>query len=368
MRITYSSNKFIVYNCLFLYNFLMNKKTINIKDIAQKTGFSTATVSRVMNHPEKVNSKTREKVLESMSENGYLPNNLARGLILGKTHTISLLVPDIEHTFYQMILSGVETIAMDKKYNVFLCNTHGNSTKEYEYIEMALNKGVDGLILATSSLKSNQTKILDNYSIPFVHIGQKSLFGCNRRCYIDYCKDAAKLTNHLLSMGHDDIALILNSESSEMAEQIADGYSSALGKSPAELKNRIFSCDNSVEGGYNTINKLLNEKNLSKAVIAATDSQAFGILKAAKENNLNIPDDMALACMTDSPICSLVSPPLTCIASPSKRLGMVAARLLFDSISDNSADSFEQQDVILQSTLKIRNSCGNKKNIYELYE
>lgn len=351
-----------------MYNFRMNKKTINIKDIAQKTGFSTATVSRVMNHPEKVSAETREKVLKAMNENGYLPNNLARGLILGKTHTISLLVPDIEHTFYQMILSGVETIAMDKKYNVFLCNTHGDSIKEYEYIEMALNKGVDGLILSTSSLKTSQTKILKDYSIPFVHIGKKSLLGCNSRCYIDYRKDAARLTGHMLSMGHDDITLILNDESSETTKQVVTGYSEALGKSPEQLKNRIFSCGNSVEESYNTINRLLNEKILGKAIIAATDSQAFGVMKAIQENNLKIPEDIALACMNDSPICSLISPPLTCISSPSKRLGMVAARLLFDSISDNNADSFEQQDVILQSTLKIRSSCGNKKNIYELYD
>lgn len=346
----------------------MNKKTVNIKDIAKKTGFSTATVSRVMNHPEKVNSKTKEKVLEVMKYNGYLPNNLARGLILGKTFTIALLVPDIENSLYQMILSGVETISMDKKYNVFLCNTHGDPNKEYEYIKMALNKGADGLIITNSSLKSSQTKLLKDHSIPFVHIGKKTLSGCYSRCYIDYEKDAVKLTNHLKSMGHQNIVLILNDEAPDTAEQIMNGYIKAMGQSPSELNKKIFKCNNSIDSSYNIINKLLNEDVPINAILTTTDTQALGILKAAQENNINIPKNIALACMTDSPVCSIISPPLTCIASPSKRLGMVAARLLFDSIYDNGTETCEQQDVVLHSTLKIRNSCGNTKNIYELYE
>ena len=346
----------------------MNKRTVNIKDIAEITGLSTATVSRVMNHPEKVNSETRNKVLNAMEQNGYLPNHLARGLILGKTHTIALLVPDIENTTYQMILSGVETIAIDKKYNVFLCNTHNNAETEFEYIKMAVNKGADGIILTSSALKYNQTNVLVSNSIPFIHIGKKLLFGCNNRCYIDHSKDAAKLTNHLRTMNNDDITLIVDNTSEDTRDQIIEGYSSILNATPSDLQNNIYSCDNSLEGGFSIASKLINEGTLGRSILTATDFQAFGVLKAAQKNGINIPGQLSLACMNDSPICSLVSPPITCISAPSKRLGMVAARMLFDSISDKELESVELQDVILQSTLKIRRSCGNTKNIYELFD
>lgn len=346
----------------------MSKQTINIKDIAQITGLSTATVSRVMNHPEKVRAATREKVLAAMEQNGYLPNHLARGLISGKTHTIALLVPDIEHTTYQMILSGVETVSMDKRYNVFLCNTHSDPAIEYEYIKMAVNKGVDGMILSNSSLKYSQTKILDDNAIPFVHIGKKTLLGCSNRCYIDHSRDAQKITEHLKSMGHEDITLILNNESEESREQLTEGYAQALGKTPASLKNHIFSCANSLEDGFYVASKLIDDHRLGQAILTATNLQAFGVLKAAQKNKIAIPRDVALACMNDSSVCALVSPPLTCIAAPFKRLGMVAARMLFDSIADGNLESIELQDVVLQSTLKIRQSCGNTKNIYELFE
>ncbi|MCI9597179.1 MAG: LacI family transcriptional regulator [Firmicutes bacterium] len=358
----------LVLKLLFLYTFCMSKQTINIKDIAEITGLSTATISRVMNHPEKVRLDTREKVLAAMEQSGYLPNHLARGLISGKTHTIALLVPDIEHTTYQMILSGVETISIDKHYNVFLCNTHSDPVIEYEYIKMAVNKGVDGIILSNSSLRYNQTKILDDNSIPFIHIGKKTLLGCSNRCYIDHSRDAQKVTEHLKSMGHKEIVLVLNDESEETRGQLIEGYAQALGKDPASLKDHIYSCANSLEGGFYIASKLIDENRLGRAILTATDLQAFGILKAAQKNNVRIPNDLALACMNDSSVCALVSPPLTCIAAPSKRLGMVAARMLFDSIADRNLESIELQDVILQSTLKIRQSCGNTKNIYESFE
>jgi len=337
---------------------------MNIKIIAEKTGLSVATISRVMNHPEKVNPMTREKVLSIMREYDYSPNQLARGLILGKTHTIALLVPNIENSLFQMISSGVETVSLSKDYTVFLCNTRENPNIEENYLQMALDRGVDGIIAVESSLKQDETKFLKNNSTAFVHIGKRRLFGCNNNCYIDHSEDAKKLTEHLLSMQYNSIGLMLDNSSLETSNQIKTGFLDAINKPKS---TNIINSVNNIEGGFLTVKKLISENKLPRALITATDLQAFGVMKAAQESKIDIPNELAISSLTDSPVCAILSPPLTCIDVPAKRLGMTAARMLFDIIFDEEYASDAYKEVVLQSTLKIRKSCGNTKNIYELF-
>lgn len=102
-------------------------------------------------------------------------------------------------------------------------------------------------------------------------------------------------------------------------------------------------------------------------LVTAGDLQAIGILKAARDGHISIPEDMALACFNDSPVCSVVSPAITSVEMPAAKLGMAAARLLFDSIEDDTRDPDILQEMILQPKLKIRESCGNKTGIFELF-
>ena len=102
-------------------------------------------------------------------------------------------------------------------------------------------------------------------------------------------------------------------------------------------------------------------------MITASSGQASGVLQALQGESIPVPEQMALACLSDSATCSILEPPLTALESPNKRLGMVAARMLFDTIEDNGEEGYGPQEVILQPKLKIRRSCGNTKPIYELF-
>ena len=113
-------------------------------------GVSVATISRVLNHPEQVLPETRERVLAVMREQDYTPNWFARGLNLGKSNIISLLIPTIESSFYQQITSGIETISRSKGYAVFFCDTHSDEQIEAEYLKMAETRRIDGMILVCS--------------------------------------------------------------------------------------------------------------------------------------------------------------------------------------------------------------------------
>lgn len=340
---------------------------MNIKEIAKKAGVSVATISRVLNHPDIVQPDTREHVLAVMQEYNYTPNWFARNLTLGRSKTIALMIPSIENTMYQHITSGVEQISQKKDYTIILCNTHSNLKNELNYLDMIINRKLDGIILTGTSLGKEDLQRLYSNNIPFVFVGKNEVSKDENTCYINFEDSALKMTKHLIDMGHYDIDLAIDENSKSKSDYFIKGYKRAITSSNKEIGN-IHNCESSIEGGYLLAKKLIKTKSLPRAIFATDDEIAFGIMKAAREENIRIPLDLALAGFTDSPMCTLVAPELTSVEQPTKKLGMVAARLLFDIIEDRELSSDTSQEIVLQSTIKVRKSCGNKKQIYELFD
>lgn len=329
-------------------------------------GVSVATISRVLNHPELVTPETRGRVLAVMQDHNYSPNWFAQGLNRGKTNTIALLVPGIEYGLYQKIVSGIETVASNKRNAVFLCNTRNDPDAELDFLKLFINRRVAGMILVSPLLGDSQAELLSRARIPCVHIGKHRLPGCNANCYIDFEDGAYRLTKHLLSLGHRKIGIILDRSQARQSEQTALGYGRALRE--LACMEITHAADNGVQGGYAAARKIFQAGEFPQALLTISDEQAFGVMKAAQDVSLSIPEKLALACMTDSPMCSIVSPPLTSLDQPAQRLGMVAARMLFDAVEDEDLGMGDHREMILQSKLKIRKSCGNAKHIYELFD
>lgn len=340
---------------------------INIKEVAKAAGVSVATISRVLNHPEQVQPETKTHVLAVMESLNYRPNWFARGLNLGKTSTIALLVPNIESRRYREILSGVETVALKKQHIVMLCNTHADPEQEAEYLKMVVSRQVDGVIVASSMLAPAQLTTLIGPDQPWVHIGPGMGEACRNLCYINYEEGAYQMTTHLIKMGQTEIALLLDEAPLTEMKQVTEGYRRALQEQLPGAGECILTEQDSPRGGFLITQRLLQNDALPPAMITASSGQASGVLKALQGEGIPVPEQMALACLSDSATCSILEPPLTALESPNKRLGMVAARMLFDTIEDNGEEGYGPQEVILQPKLKIRRSCGNTKPIYELF-
>lgn len=340
---------------------------MNIKEVAKTAGVSVATVSRVLNHPEQVQPETKSHVLSVMESLNYQPNWFARGLNLGRTSTIALLVPNIENHRFLNIMTGVETVALKKQHTVFLCNTHANVQEETAYLKMVMDRQVDGIILVSTQLQKDELPNLIGDGCPWIHVGKTAPTGCGNLCFINYEEGAYQMTSHLIELGHDSIALMLDQAPLSEMQQIAAGYHRALREQLPGAAEQVLLGEDSVQGGYLAAQKLLLHESLPPAIITASDDQAFGIMKAANDRQIEIPAKLALASLSDSPMCSIVSPALTSLELPSRRLGMVAARMLFDLIEGGEEDAFGPQEIILQPKLKIRRSCGNIKHIYELF-
>jgi len=341
---------------------------MNIRKVAEMARVSVATISRVLNHPEQVLPETREHVLAVMKEQNYTPNWFARGLNLGTTHTIALLIPNIESETNQRIISGIETIARSKGYAVFFCNTHGDQAIEEESLAMCENRRVDGIAFVSLHLPEERVQQARENGIPCVHVGKNRSSGCDTLCYIDFEEGAYRLTRHLLSLGHEQIELLLDAAEGHKCAQIEAGFLSAVRESGKKIRTKQISGEAGVQNGYFAAQRMIKRNELPRALITADNGQALGVMKAAQDLGVSMPGELALASMTDSPMCSLVNPPITALELPANKLGMAAARMLFDSIENKELELGVPQEMILQPKLKIRKSCGNTKYIYELFD
>lgn len=341
---------------------------MNIRKIAELAGVSVATVSRVFNHPERVLPETRERVLAITEAHDYTPNWLARGLNLGTTKTIALLVPDIDSDLHRNIISGVETVADNKGFVVILSQTGGDPEAELEFMKTMKMRHVDGIIHVDSKLDVSHIPELDAMEIPRVHIGKNRDCGCDMLVYLDFEEAAYRMARHLGRLGHHVLGILSDERTSHLSLLVEPGIERASRELKVPMRTIYFSEAGNARGGYFAVQKMIQKNELPEAFVTENDLQAIGALKAARDAGLVIPDEMALACFNDSVICKVVTPAITSIEMPASKLGMTAARFLFDRLDKGESDDAITHELILQPKLKIRASCGNKSDIFELFD
>lgn len=339
----------------------------NIRQVAKRAGVSVATVSRVINHSEAVSPKTREKVLGVMEEMNYTPNGIARSLAFNRTSTIALLIPNILNPLYPQVAKGVEDVAHQKGYNVLLCNTEEDREKEKAYIEMLLEKRVDGLILISSLLEEKDIDKIKKQNTNLVMIGSGTENIDANIVFTDYLMGAYQATNHLIDIGYKKIAHITGPLKRAESKEKLEGYKKALKEADHEiLQSYIIEGDNEIEGGYLAAKKLLQLDDSPQAIFVANDLMAIGAIDAIKTSGYKIPEDIAIVGFDNIRMASLVEPKLTTISQPVYKMGSIASRLLFDNIENNGEEDFKQK-IFLQPKLKVRKSCGQGERIREIF-
>ena len=174
---------------------------MNIKDVAEKSGFSITTVSRVLNNPEAVSKKTREKILKVMEELNYTPNWFARNLQTSKANVIAMMIPDTLEQSNMEITQGVENIARQNKYSIILCNTEYDRNIELEYIDTLVQRKIDGLILVSSTLNSDDISKLKLHKTPFLFIGKTDHNENETIVYTNYDTATEEAIDHLADLG-----------------------------------------------------------------------------------------------------------------------------------------------------------------------
>ena len=340
---------------------------MNIKEIAKTSGVSVATVSRVLNHPETVAPKTREKVLAIINELGYKPNWFARGLNFNKTDTIGLLIPSIQNPAYMEVAEGVEYIANSKGYTTLLCITEEDVEKERRYIQTLIDRRIDGIILVSSLLEDSDIQEIKKQNTAVVVIGENKGNSKIPIVRIDCFGAAHKAVKHLLNCGHRKIAMVYGSTPIMENNLKIKGYKLALKEAGFPInEDYLVEDENTIEGGYIAARKLLGlGDDRPDAIFATSDLLAFGVMDAIRDSNLSIAEDVAVMGFDNIRVSNLMVPKLTTVDKPLYRMGISGARLLLDVIE--SEDGIAMSEIILQAKLKIRKSCGHKERIKEIF-
>ena len=335
--------------------------------MAEKAGVSITTVSRVLNSPEMVNTQTKEKVLETIKELNYTPNWFARNLQNNRTHMIAVVLPDNLQQSDMELTKGIEKIAVQKKCSVTLVNTSYDREAELEQVRNLVEKNIDGLVLISSTLEKEDLEMLKDKDTPFVMVGKTASSEGENIVFTNYDTAVYDAVAYLIEMGRKKIAFILPPEKSFNDLEKLSGYRKALSdRDFTENPNHIVEADDSLEGGFAATSKLINSSDRPDAIFACTDMMAFGAIEAMKQNELGS-DDIGIIGFDGLEVGAIVEPKLTTVSRPSYRMGLTAGRILFDLIENETPADEKGQEIMLQSKLKIRKSCGNKERLREIW-
>jgi LacI family transcriptional regulator len=315
------------------------------------------TVSRVVNNSGYISQETRERVERAIAELGYVPNALARHLRFKQTNTIALILTDITNPFFTTLARGVEDVARQHEFSVFLCNTDESEAEERKYLDILLQRQADGVLLVPATGSSESVALLQARHVPLVVLDRRiSHHGVDLvRC--DSARGAYLLTRHLVELGHRRIALISGPQTVSTATDRADGYVRALREAGLEADERLMCYGEfTPESGYELTSRILRILPAPTALFAANNLMAFGAFRAIREAGLHIPTDISLVTFDDLPEQLILEPFLTAVYQPAYELGQRAAELLLQRLAaEGPADV---QDIVLPIELIVRRSSG----------
>lgn len=341
---------------------------MDIRQIAKKAGVSVATVSRVQNHPETVAQATREKVQAIIDECNYTPNWFARGMNLGKAETIGIIVPDILNPSYMEIIKGIEDIMSESGYITLICDGSCNAQKEEESIDKLLKRNTDGLIIISSSISKKKLLSIKSKGIPIVSIGESNAGKEIDTVKIDYEKASYKATKHLIDIGYEKIAIINGPKENRENILRLEGFKRALESENIKIdKNYILNSEVSLDEGYLLAKKLLKLKNPPRAVFATNDIFAFSVMAALRDSNIKVPEEVAVIGFDNINLSRMIESKLTTVINPLHKQGVLGARLLIDIINNQESEDSFTQEIVLETKIKIRKSCGYGQRIGEIF-
>ncbi len=328
-----------------------------IRDVARKAGVSVATVSRVISeNGYPVASGTRARVLDAASALGYSPNLVARGLKKRTSRAIGLIVPDISNPFFPAVARGAEDVASRHDYTVVLCNTDEQLRKERQYLSLLRRHWIAGVLFATNKANTRHLRWLLEHNIPAV------LVACDVEAlpldavFVDSLHGAWLATRHLITLGHTRIAHVAGPSRIVVGRERLLGYRRAMAASGLQVRDDwVVAGDFHAEEGYRGTRSLLTRKDRPTAVFAANDLMALGVLRAAQEAGMHVPDDLAVVGFDDIPLAQMISPALTTVAQPTYRMGALAMERLLERIAGGSSG---RRKIKLEPQLVIRQSCG----------
>jgi LacI family transcriptional regulator len=341
------------------------KSKAGIKDIAERLSISSATVSRALNDKPGVSDSLRQRVLAVAAELSFTPNLAARSLVGARTHTIAFMVhqqafPVSSDPFYFVMLPGVERVLAQAGYHAVL-TTIGDGAIQADHLRVVRERRVDGAILAGPNIPTALILSLVQHGLPIVLI-DNALERTALDCIVVANREGARLAvEHLLWHGCRRVAFAGGPMAWLSTRERGDGYRDAMrerGLEPIVVHEE----DTTVQTGFHAGHELLGMVVPPEAVFAVNDAMALGIMKAAREIGVRVPEDLAVVGFDDISMAESAHPPLTTVQIAKETMGELAARRLLDLMGRDAHTGHGENNVPVKSvvgvTLILRASCG----------
>ncbi|HVG39941.1 MAG TPA: LacI family DNA-binding transcriptional regulator [Pyrinomonadaceae bacterium] len=328
-----------------------------IKQVAERAGVSTATVSRVLSGGGGgVRRELIAKVRQAVSSLDYQPNRVARNLRVRTTKTVGLIISDIQNPFFTSVVRGVEDVIHRAGFTLLLANTDDDQNREEIYLTTLREESVAGLIFVTGNGQSEGFRRLQAARIPLVAIDRVPAGLSVDQVVVANAEGAREATEQFLRKGHRRIGFIGGPPHLNTASERQSGYEQALKTAGVRLTRELIVHGNfRQEGGYQAMRQLLALSQPPTAVFVSNNLMALGALRAIHERNLLIPTEMGVISFDDMPWATSIQPPLTAVAQPTYELGSSAAELLLARMREPDRPI---RRIVLQTQLMIRASCG----------
>ena len=327
-----------------------------IHDVAKRAGVAPITVSRVINNSGYASAETRRRVEEAAAELGYVPNRMASGLRTKRSHSLALVLTDITNPFFTTVARGVEDIANEAGYTVTFSNTDEDAAKEKQYLELLIQQQVDGILLVPAHDSTDNVAYVQAHDTPLVVLDRR-LPGAKVdvvRC--DSEGGAYQLVRLLIELGHRRIALLGGPQGASTAEDRKTGYRTAMAEAGLSGGITEYCGTFTQSSGYQMAAAALALERKPTALFAANNFIAIGALQALFDNNLSVPEDIALVGFDDLPPALVTLPFLTVAAQPAYEMAQKGAELLLSRIGEAEVEIV--QEIVLPTELIVRQSSG----------
>jgi DNA-binding LacI/PurR family transcriptional regulator len=331
-----------------------------IKDVARESGVNISTVSRALNNSYGVHPRTVQRVIAAAKRLNYRPNRVARGLVTGRSHSLALIVSDIRNPFFAEIARGAEDAARAAGCDLVLCNSDLDAEKQMGYVRLLLSKRVDGILMnSVSTLSREHQAELTASGVPIVLLNRSA----PSRMFSTVCADneagGALAARYLLERGHRKIAHLTGPRRHGNLSDRARGFVRALQSARPAVEPVILRGSYNFTGGAELTHQLLDQHPYITAIFAANDIMAFGVVRAAMERGLRIPEDISLIGFDNIEFAGIIHPPLTTIHQPKYEIGYAAVEILL-RLAQNKSKALPEHR-ILGVELIERQSCSTRR-------
>ena len=326
------------------------KKNLTLKQIAKELDVSISTVSKALKNSEEISEATRQKIQAFAKLYNYKPNNIALSLKNRKTKTIAVIIPEIVHDFFAMVISGIENLANQYGYNVLICLSNESYEREVINMEMLAAGSIDGFVISLSKETQakkdyHHVKEIINQGMPVVMFDRVTREVYTDKVIIDDVLATQEAIQYFISKGRRKIGFITTPDYISVGRLRTEGYKRTLEANGIEVdENLILRIED--ESKMDTMIEEFFDKNKFDAVMAVNELYAVNVLKTALRRGFKIPEDLLLIAFTDGVISRNSIPSISTVKQNAFKMGEIAARLLIQKLESVNAHEYYITEVV----------------------